>query len=73
MYEEEPPPGTPGVHATLDFYPGDRVEIVRDVKVKDVDTRGMQGTVTNFEFDDQYECCQTLSTSTPVTVLLDES
>ena len=74
VYEEEPPPGTPGVPGgvPLEFYPGDRVKVVGDVKVKETSAQGMLGTVTHYEFDDGYECCQTLSTSTPVDVLLDE-
>ena len=54
------------------FYPGDRVEVVGDVKVKDIENaKGMCGVVTHFEFDDGYEACQTCSTTFPVTVLLD--
>ena len=57
-----------------DFYPGDRVEVVADVKVKDIEsTKGMTGVVTHFEFDDGYEACQSCTTTTPVTVLLDEN
>ena len=56
----------------LEFYPGDRVEIVTDVKVKHLENaKGMRGTVTHYEFDDGYESCQTCSTSCPVTVVLD--
>ena len=57
----------------LEFYPGDRVEVVNSVKVKEIeDVKGMQGVVSHYEFDDGYESCQTCSTSCPVTVLLDE-
>lgn len=67
VYDEE------YVEAPQEFYPGDRVEIVGDVKVKDIDNaKGMQGTVTHYEFDDGYESCQTCSTSCPVTVLLEQ-
>ena len=56
-----------------DFYPGDRVEIVSDMPVKEIENaKGMRGVVVHYEFDDGYECCQTLSTSLPVEVLLDE-
>jgi len=54
-----------------EFYPGDRVEIVNDIKVKELDARGMQGTVVHFEFDDGFESCQTCSTACPLTVMLD--
>ena len=61
------------VEAPQEFYPGDRVEIVRDVQVKDIENaKGMQGVVTHYEFADGYESCQTCRTSNPVTVLLDE-
>ena len=61
------------VETPQEFYPGDRVEVVADIKVKDIENaKGMQGVVTNFEFDDGYESCQTCSTSCPVTVLLDD-
>lgn len=43
----------------LEFYPGDRIEVVNDVKVKEGDVQGMQGTVIHYEFDDGYEACQT--------------
>lgn len=67
VYDEE------YVEAAQPFYPGDRVEVIRDVKVKEIEnTKGMQGVVTHYEFDDGYESCQTCSTSCPVTVLLDE-
>ena len=60
------------VETPQEFYPGDRVEVVADIKVKDIENaKGMQGVVTNFEFDDGYESCQTCSTSRPVAVLLD--
>ena len=61
------------VETDQEFYPGDRVKIVGEVTVKDVDTLGMLGVLTHFEFDDGYEACQTCSTSCPVTVLLDVS
>jgi hypothetical protein len=62
------------VEAPQDFYPGDRVKVVGDCKVKEIENaKGMTGVVTHFEFDDGYESCQTCSTSCPVTVLLDES
>ena len=56
----------------LEFFPGDRVKIVGDVKVKEVDVKGRQGTVRHYEFDDGYEACQTCSTTYPVTVILDD-
>ena len=56
----------------LDFYPGDRVEVVNDVALKGIESaKGMRGVVTHFEFDDGYESCQTCSTACPVKVLLD--
>ena len=62
------------VEAPQDFYPGDRVKVVGDCKVKEIENaKGMTGVVTHFEFDDGYESCQTCSTSGPVTVRLDES
>ena len=54
------------------FYPGDRVKIVSDAKVKELDVKGRQGVVTHYEFDDGYEACQCVATSCPLTVLLDE-
>ena len=66
------------VEAPQEFYPGDRVKIVSDVQIKrfgkvEIESaKGMQGTVTHYEFDDGYESCQTCSTACPVTVLLDE-
>lgn len=60
-----------------DFYVGDRVKVVTDVevlkggKVVIENADGMQGVVTNYDFDDGYESCQTCGTSVPVTVLLD--
>lgn len=62
VYEEEPPDPYVGDH--LEFYPGDRVEVVADVQVKEWDAKGLQGVVTGTS-------CQTLSTSLPVTVLLE--
>ena len=60
------------VEAPQEYYPGDRVKIVSDIKVKEIENaNGMQGTVVHFEFDDGYESCQTCSSSCPVTVLLD--
>ena len=54
--------------APQEFYPGDRVEIVSSCPVKEIeDAKGLRGVVTHYEFDDGYECCQTLSTSTPLT------
>ena len=65
VYDEE------YVEAPQEFYPGDRVKVDGDVKVKEIENaRGMQGLVTHFEFDDGYESCQTCSSSCPVTVLL---
>ena len=59
---------------SLEFYPGDRVEVVGDVKVKEIENaRGRTGVVTHYEFDDEYESCQTCSTACPVTVELDEA
>ena len=59
---------------SLEFYPGDRVEVVGDVKVKEIENaRGRPGVVTHYEFDDEYESCQTCSTACPVTVELDEA
>ena len=58
--------------ADQEYYPGDKVEIVGSVKVKEIeDANGLTGIVTHFEFDDGYESCQTCSTSCPVTVMLD--
>ena len=60
--------------APQEYYPGDRVKVVNDVKVKEIENaNGMQGVVVHFEFDDGYESCQTCSSSCPVTVLLDET
>ena len=68
MYDEELPQ-----QYDQEFYPGDRVEIVSDVQVKEIENaKGLRGVVTHFEFDDGYESCQTCSTSRPLTVLLDE-
>ena len=68
VYDEE----LPAVYDQT-FYPGDEVEIVSDVKVKEIEsTKGMRGVVTHYEFDDGYESCQTCSTSRPLTVLLRE-
>ena len=68
VYDEE------YAEAPQDFYPGDRVQIVSAVKVKEIeDASGMMGVVTHYEFDDGYESCQTCSTSCPVTVMLDET
>ena len=65
VYDEE------YVEAPQEFYPGDVVEIVGEVKVKEIENaRGMRGVVTHFEFDDGYESCQTCSSSCPVTVIL---
>ena len=64
--------------APVEFYPGDRVEVVCDEPVKRrgevvlESARGIQGVVTHYEFDDGYESCQTCSTSCPVTVQFDE-
>ena len=45
-----------------------------DVKVKEIENaRGRTGVVTHYEFDDEYESCQTCSTACPVTVELDEA
>ena len=60
------------VEAPQEFYPGDRIKVVSDAKVKEVAAKGLRGVVTHFEFDDGYESCQTCSTSCPVTVLLEE-
>ena len=66
VYDEE------YVESPQEYYPGDRVEIINSMKVKEIeDAKGMQGTVTHYEFDDGYESCQTCSTSCPVSVLLD--
>uniref|UniRef100_A0A7S2NLV3 NAD(P)-binding domain-containing protein n=1 Tax=Haptolina brevifila TaxID=156173 RepID=A0A7S2NLV3_9EUKA len=66
VYDEE------YVEAPQEFYPGDRVEIVGAIAVREMeDARGMHGVVLHFEFDDGYEACQTCSTSCPLTVLLD--
>ena len=62
-----------GQYGELEYYPGDRVKVVGDVSVKEIENAfGMLGVVTHYEFDDGYESCQTCSTSCPVTVLLDE-
>ena len=62
-----------GVEKPQEFYPGDIVKIVTDIKVKEIENaKGMQGLVTHYEFDDGYESCQTCSTSRPVVVLLDK-
>merc|ERR1719401_565269 len=63
---------TKGQYGELEFYPGDRVKVVGDVEVKDIkNAKGMEGVVTNFDFDDGYESCQSCESSFPVTVLLD--
>jgi hypothetical protein len=67
VYDEE------YVETAREFYPGDRVRVVRSVRVKAIeDACGMEATVTNLEFEDGYESCQTCSQSCPLTVLLDE-
>lgn len=60
------------VETPQEFYPGDRVKIVSEMQVKEVENaKGMQGVVVHYEFDDGYECCQTLSTSMPLMVVLE--
>lgn len=69
VYEEECPDS---LLQSIEYYPGDRVEIVGDVQVKEIENaKGMRGFVTHYEFDDGYESCQTCSTTRPVAVLLD--
>ena len=57
----------------LDFYPGDRVEVVVNVAVRHIaNAKGLVGTVEFFDFDDGYEACQCTTTSSPVTVVFDD-
>lgn len=72
VYEEECPESLLESLLANGYFPGDRVKIVNDVKVKDIENaKGMQGVVSHYEFDDGYEACQTCSTAVPVAVVLD--
>ena len=58
VYEEECPESLLESPLANGYFRGDRVKIVNDVKLKDIEnTKGMEGLVLHYEFDDGYEAC----------------